>query len=205
LKKEDKVDTGILGGTFDPIHLGHLVIAREAKHRLNLSKVIFVPSGQPWLKSDREITSPGHRVKMIELAISGIAYYEISTVEIDRPGPSYTVDTLVDLRQKLGKAMGLFWILGWDSLNELPRWHNPAEVVKMCRLAVFPRPGSEPPDLDALMEYVPGIKESTVLLNIKPRDISSTDIRGRVARGLSLEGLVTDSVARYIREQKLYL
>jgi nicotinate-nucleotide adenylyltransferase len=179
------VNTGILGGTFDPIHLGHLAIAHEARRKLGLSKVVFIPSGQPWIKSDREITPAGHRVKMIELAISDIVYYEILTVEIDRPGPSYTEDTLVELRQKLGKGDIFFWILGWDSLNELPRWHNPAEVIKMCRLAVFPRPGSQPPDLDALAKYLPGIKENT--------------------RGLSLNGLVTDSVARYIREQKLYL
>jgi nicotinate-nucleotide adenylyltransferase len=82
------VNTGILGGTFDPIHLGHLAIAHEARRKLGLSKVVFIPSGQPWIKSDREITPAGHRVKMIELAISDIVYYEILTVEIDRPGPS---------------------------------------------------------------------------------------------------------------------
>jgi nicotinate-nucleotide adenylyltransferase len=198
------MDIGILGGTFDPIHFGHLAIAEEARHRLPLKKVIFVPAGQPWLKVNREITPARHRIKMIELAITGVPYFEISTVEIERTGPSYTVDTLSILKRQLGVKAKFFLILGWNSLNELPRWHNPAELVKICRLAVFTRRSSNRPDLEALEASVPGVKQSTILVEIKPIDISSTDIRIRAAKGLPLRGLVPDQVERYIREQRLY-
>ena len=199
-----QTNTGILGGTFDPIHLGHLAIAEEARHRLALSRVIFVPAGQPWLKVNTEITSAKHRKKMIELAISGRPYFELSTVEIERQGPSYTVDTLYDLQKNLGMKVKLFLILGWDSLNELPEWHNPAELPKICQLVAFTRTSSNPPNLESLEASVPGIKQSTVLLDMKPVDISSTDIRMRVAKGLPINGLVPDQVEKYIREHKLY-
>ncbi len=196
--------TGILGGTFDPVHLGHLAIAEKARQRLRLRRVIFVPAGQPWLKADREITPASHRIKMVELAIADKPYFEVSTVEADRRGPSYTVDTLAVLQQKLGAQAKLFLIVGWDSLNELPEWYNPAALVKMCSLVAVTRPDSTKPDLEALEALVPGIKQSTILLDIAPVAISSTDIRNRVVNGLSLSGLVPDKVASYIREQKLY-
>lgn len=199
-----ETNTGILGGTFDPIHFGHLAIAEEARHRLELSRVVFVPAGQPWLKVNREITPAEHRKKMIELAISGKPYFELSTVEIERQGPSYTVDTLYDLQKNLGMKVKLFLILGWDSLNELPKWHNPADLLKICRLVAFTRTTSNPPNLESLEVSVPGVKNSTVLLDMKPVDISSTDIRMRVTKGLSIRGLVPDQVEKYIREHKLY-
>jgi len=199
-----KMHLGILGGTFDPIHLGHLSIAEEAVKRLDLGKVIFIPAGQPWLKLNRMITSAEHRKKMIELAISGKPFFELSTVEVERSGPSYTVDTLRDLQRKLGGKAKFFLILGWDSLNELPGWHNPVELLKLCRLVAFTRPGSAPPNLEALEASVPGIKRSTVLLDIEPIDISSTDIRMRVAKGLPVSGLVPYEVEKYIREHNLY-
>lgn len=198
------MNTGILGGTFDPVHLGHLAIAEEARRRLRLSRVLFVPAGQPWLKEDREITPASHRIKMVELAIAGKPYFEVSTIETDRPGPSYTVDALTVLQQKLGAKAKLFLIVGWDSLNELPEWHNPAVLVRMCKMVAVTRPGSTLPNLEALEALVPGVKQSTILLDITPIAISSTDIRERAAKGLSLSGLVPDEVASYIREQKLY-
>lgn len=198
------MNAGVLGGTFDPIHFGHLAIAEEARRRLPLSRVIFVPAGHPWLKVGREITPSVYRIKMIELAITGMPYFELSTIEIKRQGPSYTVDTLSTLQKELGAKAKLFLILGWDSLNELPMWHNPAELVKMCKLAVFNRTSSNSPDLAALEASVPGVTQSTILLDMKPVDISSTDIRMRAAKGLSLSGLVPEQVERYIKEQKLY-
>ena len=195
---------GILGGTFDPIHIGHLAIAEEARRRLALSRVIFVPAGQPWLKVNREITLAKHRIKMVELAISGKPYFELSTIEIERQGPSYTVDTLSFLQQKLGNKARLFLILGWDSVHELPEWRNPTELLKMCKLVAITRKSSNPLRLDVLEASVPGIKQSTVLLDMEPIDISSTDIRMRVSKRLSISGLVPDQVERYIRGQKLY-
>lgn len=198
------MNVGILGGTFDPVHSGHLAIAEESWLRLSLSRVIFIPAGQPWLKTGREITPAVHRVKMIELAISSKPYFEFSSIEIERRGPSYTVDTLSTVQKKLGTEAKLFLILGWDSLNELPKWHKPAELVKMCRLVVFARTSSRPADFEALEVFVPGLKESTILIDMKPVNISSTDLRMRVAKGLSLEGMVPDQVERYIKEQGLY-
>ncbi len=204
--KNNIVDTniGILGGTFDPIHIGHLAIAAEARRRLALSRVIFVPAGQPWLKVNREITLAKHRIKMIELAISGKPYFELSTIEIERQGPSYTVDTLAFLQQKLGNKAKLFLILGWDSVNELPEWNNPTELLKMCKLVAITRKSSNPPKLDVIETSVPGIKQGTILIDMKPINISSTDIRMRMSKGLSISGLVPYQVERYIRGQKLY-
>lgn len=199
-----KTNIGILGGTFDPIHFGHLTIAEEARCRLALSRVIFVPAGQPWLKVNREITPVEHRKKMIELAIAGRPCFELSTVDMERQGPSYTVDTLWDMRKNLGMKAKLFLILGWDSLNELPKWHNPAELPKICQLVAFTRTSSNPPNLESLEVYIPGIKRSIVLLDIEPIDISSTDIRMRVARGMPISGLVPDPVERYIEKYRLY-
>jgi len=199
-----KTDIGVLGGTFDPVHLGHLAIAEEAVQRLSLDRVIFIPAGQPWLKVKRKITSAEHRKKMIELAISDRHLFELSTIEVERSGPSYTVDTLHDLQKELGGKAKFFLILGWDSLNELPRWHNPVELMKLCRLVAFTRLDSKPPDLEALEASVPGIKQSTLLLDIKPIDISSTDIRMRVAEGLPISGLVPYEVEKYIRKHNLY-
>jgi nicotinate-nucleotide adenylyltransferase len=199
------VNIGVLGGTFDPVHNGHLAIARQAKRKLSLSRVLFVPAGQPWLKvDDREITNAQHRVNMVELAINNIPYFELTRYEIDHQGPSYTVDTMIELRKGLGSDIELYLILGWDSLIELPKWHKPAELIKLCKLAAITRGLNRPPTLDALEKEVPGIKQSTILLNMKPIDISSTDIRNRVARGLSIKGLVPEAVADYIQEQKLY-
>jgi len=198
------MNIGILGGTFDPFHFGHLAIAEEARQRLSLVQVIFIPAGQPWLKTGREITPAVHRIKMIELAISSKPYFELSTIEIEQRGPSYTVDTLSTLQKKLGVEAKLFLLLGWDSLSELPKWHKPAELVKMCRLIVFARASSNLPDLKALEVFIPRLKESTILLDMKPVNISSTDLRMRAAIGLSLNGLVPDQVERYIKEQGLY-
>ena len=141
---------------------------------------------------------------MVELAIESIPYFELSSMEIERPGPSYTVDTVTELKKMMGSDTEFFLLLGWDSLIELPKWHNPAELIKICRLAAFTRVMTDPPDLNALENELPGIKKSTMLLDMKPVDISSSDIRNRIARGLLVKGLVPDAVAAYIREQTLY-
>ena len=198
------MDIGVLGGTFDPIHLGHLVMAEEARQRLRLARVLFVPAGQPWLKTDRVVAPGTHRVEMVRRAIAGKAYFEVSTTEIDRPGPSYTVDTVDILQQELGPEASFFLLLGWDSLAELPRWKEPTKLVELCKLVAVPRPGFNAPDLRALESSVPGISESVVWLDIPPVDISSSDIRKRVAEGVPVGNLVPDEVAMYIEEHKLY-
>jgi len=198
------MDIGILGGTFDPVHVGHLRIAEGARVRLELSRVLFVPAGQPRLKADEAIASPIHRVEMVRRAIAGSPYFELSTVEVDCPGPSYTVDTIAILQQQLGAEASFFFLLGWDSLAELPRWKEPGSLVQMCRLVAVPRPDFSPPNLEALESSIPGVTQSVVLLDMPLVDVSSSDIRKRVAKGLSIQGLVPGDVEEYIKEQQLY-
>jgi nicotinate-nucleotide adenylyltransferase len=198
------MNIGVMGGTFDPIHSGHLIIAEEARQRLGLIRIIFVPAGKPWLKAEREITPATHRVKMIEQAIAANHHFELSTAEVERPGPSYTVDTLAMLQQKLGPNARLFFLLGWDSLADLPRWREPYRLVTMCHLVAFTRTGIDRPDPEVLETSVPGVAGSVIFMDITPIDISSSNIRERVAKRLSIHQLVPDDVEKYIIEQKLY-
>jgi len=198
------MDIGVMGGTFDPIHMGHIIIAEEARQRLGLLRIVFVPAGEPWLKVEREITPAPHRAKMIERGIAANPHFELSTVELERPGPSYTVDTLSTLRYNLGPDTGLFFLLGWDTLADIPRWREPRRLVTMCHLVAFTRIGFDRPDLEILEASVPGIAESVIFLDITPVNISSSNIRERVAKGLSIHQLVPDDVEKYIMQQKLY-
>ncbi len=198
------MDIGVLGGTFDPVHFGHMTIAEEARQRLELSQVIFIPAGLPWLKADREITPAIHRVEMLKRAIAANDYFKLSTIEIDRIGPTYTIDTVAILQRQLGTAARIYLLLGWDSLLEFPSWKQPAELVRMCQLVAFTRTNVAPPDLNALEASVPGLTMNTILLHIPPVDISSSDIRSKVSEGLPINGLVPDEVGRYIVKHKLY-
>ncbi len=198
------MNIGVLGGTFDPIHMGHLVVAEEVKVRLNLAEVLFVPAGQPWLRANSPLSAAEHRVQMVRLAIGDKPYFKLSTAEVERAGPSYTVDTIAELKGQFGAKDKLFFILGWDCLAELPKWREPSRLISMCRLVAVPRVGSSAPDLNSLEASIPGLANRVILLD-KPRvDISASGIRDRVARGLSIEHLVPEPVERYIREQGLY-
>lgn len=198
------MDVGILGGTFDPIHLGHLIIAEEVRLQLELEHILFVPVGQPWLKANRVITQARHRVVMTSLAIASNPYFKLSTVEVDRPGPSYTLDTIKILQTQLGRDTKIFLILGWDSLNELPLWKEPGKLVSMCQLVAVPRLNCPKPDLKSLDEAIPGIASNTIMLEILPVGISSSDIRRRIAEGVSIRYLVPQEVEKYIAEHRLY-
>jgi len=199
------MNIGVLGGTFDPIHMGHLIIAEEVRARLDLAEVLFVPAGQPWLKANNVISPAEHRVEMVRLAIANEPYFKLSTMEIERPGPSYTVDTIAELRSQIGAEDKLFFILGWDNLNQLPRWHEPSRLVKLCRLVPVRRVGYLSLDLDSLEAAVPGLSQSLVMLDTPQIQISSSEIRERVARGLSIHHLVPEPVERYIQEHRLYV
>ncbi len=200
------MNIGVLGGTFDPIHMGHLIIAEEVRARLDLDEVLFVPAGQPWLKLNNAnaISPPRHRLEMARLAIAGEPAFKLSTMEIDRPGPSYTVDTMAELSGQVGAEGKLYFILGWDNLNQLPKWHQPLRLVELCRLVPVRRVGFASPDLDSLEAAVPGLSQSLVMLDTPQIEISSSEIRQRVARGLSIHQLVPEPVERYIIEHKLY-
>ena len=145
---------GILGGTFDPIHLGHLLLAEEGREILALDKVLFVPAGQPWLKAGQPLTSAVHRLRMVELATADNPHFEALRWEVERPGPSYTVDTLERLRAETGAAVGLHFILGLDALADFPRWKAPERILQMANLAVVPRPGYRESDADSIIDGI---------------------------------------------------
>ncbi len=198
------MNIGVLGGTFDPIHIGHLALAEEVRARLELAEIRFVPAGQPYQKADTHILEARHRVQMVRLAIAGKPYFYLSTMEIERAGPTYTVDTISELKSQLGKGDELYFILGWDNLEELPKWHEPERLISMCRLVAVPRVGYPIPDLKSLEKAVSGLSERLVMLDKPEIDISASLIRERIARGLSIEHLVPEQVEKYIREQGLY-
>ena len=195
---------GIMGGTFDPIHIAHLIIAEEARTRLALDRVIFIPAGEPWMKPGHIVSRAGQRVEMVKLAITSNPAFSLSLSEIERPGPTYTVDTLEQLLGELGYDTQLFLLLGWDSVAEMTAWKAPYRVSKMATVVAFPRPGFNKPEIAALERAMPGIAERIVFLDAPYLEISSTGIRKRIAEGGSVRYLVSDAVGQYITENKLY-
>src|SRR5581483_7763292 len=186
-----------------PPHTGHLLIATEAQKRLQLAQVLFIPAKLPPHKLGEVISPLDMRVAMLERALRGKPSFVISMIEAHRPGPSYTVDTLRELRRDLSPSAEIFFIMGMDSLQNFPTWYQPTEIVKLCKLAVLKRPGFEV-DLDALEEQVPGVKASVVFIRAPEVDISASEIRERVRRGESLHDLVPPAVAEYIEKHHLY-
>lgn len=198
------MNRGVFGGTFDPIHNGHLMVADEVRERLNLEEIVFVPAGQPWLKTDWVISAAEDRLRMLHLALDGKLGYKISDMEIKRGGPSYTIDTIKVLRQGPGSEDELFFILGQDNMCQLPQWREAAELIKLCYLVAVPRPGSARPKLKDLETSLPGITERVMVLKRPEIDISASNIRERVGRGLSVRHLVPEAVNRYLKAQGLY-
>ena len=198
------MNIGVMGGNLDPIHNGHLVVAEEVRTRLDLAEVLFVPAGQPWLKVYGYISPAEHRVQMVRLAIADKPYFKLSTIEIERAGFSYTVDTIAELLGQLDAGDELFFILGWDSLAQLPIWKEPSRLIRMCRLVAVPRPGYPIPDLKFMEPKVPGLSQNVILMEKPEIDISAFAIRKRVAQGLSIRHLVPEPVERYIKQHRLY-
>jgi nicotinate-nucleotide adenylyltransferase len=196
---------GVLGGTFDPIHLGHLKVAEEVTARLSLNEIIFVPAGQPWLKTHSVISPAKHRLEMIRLAIAGRPEFKLSTMEIERAGPTYTVDTIAELGRQLGAEDELFFILGWDNLTQLPHWREPSRLIKLCQLVAVPRVDYPPPDLQSLDASIPGLSQRVIRLDAPRIDINASEIRQRVKEGLSIAHLVPEPVERYIKKHRLYI
>jgi nicotinate-nucleotide adenylyltransferase len=198
------VRLGILGGTFDPIHNGHLDLARSAQRALKLDKVLFVPAGQPPHKRDVAVTPSPHRSKMVELAIAGQPCFAVSRVDLDRSGPHYTVDTVTRLKAEynLG-AETCFFIIGSDSLEALPTWHAPEKLLKLCRIAVGHRPGYRP-DLADLTSLLPDLPERITWVEMPANPISATVLRQRIACGEDITGSIPSAVLAYIRQTGLY-
>lgn len=195
---------GILGGTFDPVHLGHIGIALAARDALALSKVLLVPAGQPVTRADRTITAAGHRLAMLRLAVRDNPGLTVSTIEIERPGPSYTADTLAALQDRFDAKTEMFFILGWDSLAQLSDWRDSARIIELCRLVAVPRSGCPRPDIRALELDIPGITEKVIFLEGPHIDISATMIKDTLVQDRPIDNLVPGPVAEYIKKHKLY-
>jgi len=192
---------GVLGGTFDPVHVGHLLLAEEASEQLGLERVLFVPAGQPWRKAGRRISKAEHRLAMLRLAAEDNPEFEVSDLEVARPGPSYTGETLASIRVE-HKDAEIFFIMGEDALADLPNWRDPDRILELAMLAVARRPGSTIGEgCPELVAIAPG---RVVWLSMPTVGISASDIRERVQKGLSVRYRVPAAVDAYIREHKLY-
>jgi nicotinate-nucleotide adenylyltransferase len=201
---------GILGGTFDPVHLGHLALAEEVRETLDLARVLFVPAGEPWQKDERVVTPAAVRLALVERAIADNPRFAASRLEVDRPGPTYTAETLaaiVDAEREAGRDPDLWFILSAEALAGLPTWREPERVLALARLAVVPR-AEDAEDMAAAAAHFaadfPGQGNRAVFLPGPRLAISSTMIRARVAAGRSIRYLVPDAVATAIREYALY-
>jgi nicotinate-nucleotide adenylyltransferase len=195
-----------MGGTFDPIHIGHLAIAEEARDTLRLDRILFVPAGVPPHKPPGEVTAVEHRVAMVERAIADNPTFELSRIEVDRAGPSYTVDTVEELGRGDGRdpAPEVTVILSAETLVELPTWHEPERLVDAARMAVVPREGYPAPDPAWLAAAFPGRAVRVSYLEGPRLGLSSTAIRERVAAGRSIRYLVPPAVLAYIDDHHLY-
>jgi nicotinate-nucleotide adenylyltransferase len=187
---------GVMGGTFDPIHHGHLVAASEVAAEFDLDEVVFVPTGQPWQKSHKQVSEPEHRYLMTVIATASNPRFTVSRVDIDRAGPTYTIDTLRDIKHQRPEAE-LFFITGADAIAQILSWRNVEELWALAHFVAVSRPGH---DLS-----ISGLPQQDVsLLEVPALAISSTDCRGRVSRGFPVWYLVPDGVVQYISKHHLY-
>jgi nicotinate-nucleotide adenylyltransferase len=188
---------GVMGGTFDPVHHGHLVAASEVAGRFSLDEVVFVPTGQPWQKTNHPVSTAEDRYLMTVIATASNPRFSVSRVDIDRNGPTYTIDTLNDLRERFGEKAELFFITGADALEAILGWHRAAELFALAHFIGVTRPGHHLSDQ--------GFPEGSVsLVEVPALAISSTDCRSRVLAGDPVWYLVPDGVVQYISKRNLY-
>ncbi|MEE8442696.1 MAG: nicotinate-nucleotide adenylyltransferase [Dehalococcoidia bacterium] len=195
---------GILGGTFDPVHIAHLVVAEEARIHFSLEEVVFIPAGEPWLKAEQPVSPAELRLQMVSLAVESNPFFRVSAMEIERPGTTYSVDTLEVLHKEIGPQAELYFILGMDALLDLPRWKEPGRFLEMCVPVAFARPEHSCEVLKELDKRVPGLKERVQLMDGPAIGISGTEVRRRVAQGISIRYLVPPKVEQFIAEHGLY-
>ncbi len=192
----------MIGGTFDPPHYGHLALAENGRVQLNLDAVLFVPAGDPPHKPNRPMSPADDRQAMVEAAIADNPGFALSRVDLDRPGPHFTVDMLARLAARR-PGVRLFFLMGGDSLADFASWRDPAGILAQAHLAVMERPGSEA-DVDLLAERVPDIRDRLVWLDAPRLEISGRDLRRRMREGLPIRYLVPPAVRRYVHERELY-
>jgi nicotinate-nucleotide adenylyltransferase len=194
---EARARLGVMGGTFDPIHNGHLVAASEVASRFDLDEVVFVPTGQPWQKSDREVSPAEDRYLMTVVATASNPRFSVSRTDVDRGGPTYTIDTLTELREQYGAQTELFFITGADALAQILGWRSADELFAMAHFIGVTRPGHSLSDS--------GFPDGAVsLVEVPAMAISSTGCRSRVAAGEPVWYLVPDGVVQYIQKRRLY-
>jgi nicotinate-nucleotide adenylyltransferase len=189
---------GVLGGTFDPIHIAHLLLAEQAREQLALDVVLFIPAGDPWRKAGREVAPAAARLAMTRLAVEPYEAFEVDDCEVRRAGPTYTVETLRELHARYGAEEDLFLLLGGDALSDLPYWHDPSGIAEEAMVVVAPRRDAVSP------ESLPFPPERVLTIEMPDIAISSTDLRQRARYGRSLRFFVPDAVASYIEENGLY-
>ncbi len=195
---------GVLGGTFDPVHRGHVEIARRAMEEAALERVIFIPAAQPRLKSGEPSASPQQRLEMLRLAVEGVPGFEVSDVELRRSGPTLTVETLGELREGQEDGRELFFILGLDALARFDQWVEPGRVVGLARLLAVSRPGYTGFDWPGFYGLNPYAVGRVDCIDSTAIDISASELRQRLASGASVSGLLPKAVERYIRQRGLY-
>jgi nicotinate-nucleotide adenylyltransferase len=194
---------GIFGGTFDPIHVGHLIVAEILLHRLRLDHVAFLPAGRPPHKQDQRTASDADRLAMLELAIAGTPHFSICRLDIDRAGLSYTADTLALLRRDLQPTCELYFLMGQDSLRDFPSWHRPHAIARQARLGVALRPGVEVSVAD-IHQLVPESRDRIELVSVPLIGISSRELRATISADGPYRFQVPPAVADYIAAQGLY-
>jgi len=201
------VRIGLFGGSFNPIHIGHLIAARSVAEQLGLEKVYLIPAAAPPHKLGQDLAGPEHRWQMVCLAAAPEPLFEPSDCELHRQGPSYTILTVAQFRERLGSAAELHWIIGADSLPDLVNWYQAERLLETCKIVTAARPGWDRIDTSVLARRFNPLQVDRLVAGIlqTPRiEISGTDIRRRVAGGLSIRHLVPDAVADYISEHRLY-
>ncbi len=196
---------GIMGGTFNPIHNGHLIVAEDVRGKAGLDKVLFIPSGQPPHKPGIELADAEHRFEMVRRAVSSNPCFEASRIEIDRNGTTYTVNTLMELRERYGEEAGIFFIIGADVVPELVTWRECEKVFRLCEFIAVMRPGFDETEISDTIRRLSSEKGARIHpFQSRLIDISSTDIRERCNRRHSVKYLVPESVEEYIIENGLY-
>jgi nicotinate-nucleotide adenylyltransferase len=190
-----------MGGTFDPIHYGHLVTAEEALHQFELDEVLFVPTGRPWMKEHEVISAAEDRYLMTVIATSSNPSFQVSRMEVDRDGPTYTVETLRALKKERGADTDLFFVTGADAVVEIFQWKDPQELFDLAHFIAATRPGYDIADFEA---HAPTSHPGISVMNIPALAISSTDVRARVAAGRPIRYLVPEGVKTYIDKAGLY-
>lgn len=193
---------GIMGGTFDPPHWAHLIMAEQAASLFNLDTVLFIPSGSPPHKSSNSVTDPEHRYAMTLLSTYSNPRFFVSRIEIEREGPSYSVDTIRHLKEIYGPDTEIFFIIGADEALDIPSWHEAESLPDLTTFIAAPRPGYELPELiNSLPEW---FSRAVRMLSMQPVYISSTDLRTKLSHGESIKYLVPREVEYYIHKHKLY-